>query len=98
MCGKDAATVLSEIIRNQPVTCYEKSKDRYKRSVATCATDVTPDIGAVMVQRGWAIDYKQYSRKHYHNDEEIAKTLKLGIWSGRFTMPSEWRKSHKNGK
>ena len=47
-----------------------------------------------MVSNGQAVAYRKYS-KDYIDDEEIAKNKKIGIWSGQFDMPWEWRKKSK---
>ena len=43
---------------------------------------------------GAAVAYKKYSKK-YIAEEEFAKENKLGIWSGDFIRPEEWRKKNK---
>ena len=48
------------------------------------------DINAWLVQYGCALAYRKYSTRYV--DEEEAKALKRGIWSGTFTTPWEWRK------
>ena len=44
-----------------------------------------------MVENGWALAYKQYSKK-FIQEEENAKNNKLGIWKGEFIKPWKWRK------
>jgi len=43
-----------------------------------------------MVAAGWAVAYRKYSLD-YVADEERAKRARLGIWSGSFEMPWDWR-------
>jgi endonuclease YncB( thermonuclease family) len=43
-----------------------------------------------MVANGWAVAYREYSLD-YVADEERAKRARLGIWSGSFEMPWDWR-------
>ena len=47
-----------------------------------------------MVQSGNAVAYKKYSKK-YIFDEEEAKKLKKGLWSGSFLEPEKWRRKYK---
>ena len=47
-----------------------------------------------MVFTGNAVAYKRYS-KEYLEDEEWAKKNNLGIWSGKFMRPEEWRRKSK---
>ncbi len=46
-----------------------------------------------MVEHGYAVAYKKYSKK-YINQENIAKKNKLGLWAGTFEMPWIWRKKN----
>ena len=47
-----------------------------------------------MVQNGWAIAYRYYS-KDYIEEEEEAKRDKIGIWIGDFEEPYLFRKKNK---
>jgi len=91
LCGTDSTAVLRELTNNRTVTCTERGHDRYKRSVAVCRTEAG-EINAAMVRRGWAVDYVKYSRGAYATEEAAAKAEGLGIWSGRFTMPADYRR------
>lgn len=93
-CGRDAAAVLAELLRRGPITCTPRDTDRYGRTVATCTNDAG-DIGAQMVRRGWAVAYRRYGGSRYDSDEAIAKAERLGMWSGRFTMPEDWRRERR---
>jgi endonuclease YncB( thermonuclease family) len=44
-----------------------------------------------MVRSGYAVAFRRYS-KDYVEDENYAKTNKLGLWSGSFILPEKWRK------
>ena len=52
-------------------------------------------LSKFMVREGYAVAYTQYS-KDFIKDEEYAKNNKFGIWSMKFQMPSEYRKSLRN--
>ena len=88
-CGRDAGAVMRELTAHG-VSCTAKTRDRYGRTVATCA-NASGDIGEQMVRRGWAIDYTRYSGGAYAQAQREAQAEKLGLWSGRFTMPEEFR-------
>jgi endonuclease YncB( thermonuclease family) len=90
-CGRDATAVLNELTRGRRVECIERDRDRYKRIVAVCRTE-TGEINATMVRRGWAVDYTRYSGSRYQPEQRDAKREGLGIWSGRFDMPEDWRR------
>lgn len=44
-----------------------------------------------MVREGWAVAYRQYSKK-YVAEEEAARQAAAGIWSSEFDLPWEWRR------
>jgi endonuclease YncB( thermonuclease family) len=93
-CGKDAAVMLAAVIRNLPVRCEARDRDRYGRIVATCSTEAG-DIGSAMVVAGWAVDYERYSHGKYAEEQAEAKAANRGIWSGHFEMPEQWRKARR---
>jgi endonuclease YncB( thermonuclease family) len=92
-CGRDSRAVMIELTRDRAVTCDARDNDRYGRVVAVCRTDAG-DINAAIVRRGWAVDWPRYSHGAYNREQEAARSEKLGIWSGRFEMPWEWRRMH----
>ena len=89
-CGVKATLELKKIIGSRKVSCIKKTKDRYKRSISICYVD-GKDINSLMVKKGWALAYRKYSKK-YVKDEDIAKTNKAGMWSGKFIAPWKWRR------
>ncbi|MCG3775348.1 MAG: hypothetical protein JW395_2180 [Nitrospira sp.] len=92
-CGQTAALALSDHIGRAVVACKPSGKDRYGRSIATCFLGAE-DLNRWMVAQGWAIAYRQYSRA-YVEDENRAHAAGVGIWSGSFVMPADWRASHR---
>lgn len=92
-CGRDATAALREVIAGRPIECTERDRDQYSRVVAICRTEAG-EVNAAMVRRGWAVDYRRYSGGAYGTEEAAAKAEGLGIWSGRFELPSRWRQEH----
>lgn len=92
-CGHDSKAVMVELTRDRDVTCDSRGNDRYGRVVAVCRTEAG-DINAAIVRRGWAVDWPRYSHGAYAGHQEAARAEGLGIWSGRFEMPWEWRREH----
>ena len=90
-CGQISADRLRKKINDKLVVCKYSSKDRYKRFIAECFLNKT-NINAWMVQTGHAVAYKKYSKK-FVSQEIFAKKEKLGLWSGTFEMPWNWRKN-----
>lgn len=91
-CGQMAANALAAFISRQTVSCVKVDIDRYQRIVATCSV-ADGDVGRYMVGSGLAVAYRKYSTA-YVPEEEAAQTNGIGIWSGEFEMPWDWRKSH----
>jgi endonuclease YncB( thermonuclease family) len=98
-CGRDATAVMQSLVRGKSVACEPKDRDRYGRTVAICSTDAG-DIGETMVRQGWAVRYVRYDREgRYTAAEAEAKAAGLGMWSGRFTPPEQWRHNgHRNAQ
>jgi endonuclease YncB( thermonuclease family) len=92
-CGQKAANALSEKIGHQNVRCVGKKRDRWKRLIAVCYLG-NEDLNAWLVRRGWAVAYRKYS-KDYVPQEERARHAKVGVWSGMFDLPWEWRKAQR---
>ena len=93
-CGRDSAAVMQELTRGRIVTCDASGYDRYRRVVAVYRTE-SGEINAAIVRRGWAVDWPRYSHGRYRIEEQAARTEGLGIWSGRFELPWEWRRDHR---
>jgi len=87
----EAAAALQRLVATMPrLKCEEREKDRRGRSVAICRHGNT-DIGAEMVRKGWAYDFRQYSKGHYFDMEAKARGRKRGVWSALCVPPWEWR-------
>lgn len=91
LCGQKAALALSDKIASRNVTCLEKDKDRYGRIVAVCSVGGM-DLNRWLVQQGLAVAYLEYSQD-YAGDESKARAAKVGLWSGVFQMPWDYRKT-----
>lgn len=91
-CGQVAANALASFIGRQTVSCIKVDIDRYQRIVAECSVSGR-DVGRYMVTNGQAVAYRKYSTV-YLSSEESAQTNGIGLWSGTFEMPWDWRKAH----
>ena len=89
-CGEDAAKALARKIDRRPVTCEERDRDRYGRTIAICYAG-GEDLNAWMVEQGWAMAYRRYSLD-YVEEEADAQQSRRGLWQGEFMPPWEWRK------
>tara|TARA_B100001540_G_scaffold230122_1_gene204296 strand:+ start:549 stop:1013 length:465 start_codon:yes stop_codon:yes gene_type:complete len=81
---------LKQKISNNIVVCIrEKKLDPWGRTVAECFIGYE-SISSYMVKNGYACDYVKYSKKKYANEQEYAKSKKLGIWNMNYE--SSWEK------
>jgi endonuclease YncB( thermonuclease family) len=88
-CGAEAAKQLSNIVNGKMVNCVAVDTDEHGRTVARCSAGAI-DINRVMVATGYATAYRHYSMD-YVPVEERAKANHLGVWSGTFENPREFR-------
>jgi len=91
-CGQISTDKLKKKINNKLIICKWSNKDRYKRYIAECFKDKT-SVNAWMVRNGYAVAYRKYSKK-FVSQEIFAKNEKLGLWSGTFMMPWDYRKNN----
>lgn len=87
-CGQSARTRMAELLAAGPLDCQPEDRDQYDRLLAICRVN-GQDIAAVMVGEGLAI-----SSGGYWSEETSARRDHLGIWSGGFDLPSDWRRDH----
>ena len=91
-CGQISTDKLKKKINNKLLICKWTNKDRYKRYIAECFKDKT-NLNAWMVRNGYAVAYRKYSKK-FVSQEIFARKEKVGLWSGTFTMPWDYRKNN----
>jgi len=92
-CGEGAANALAGKIDRRPVTCQERGRDRYGRTVAVCYAD-GEDLNAWMVAQGLALAYRRYSLD-YVDQEAGARAARRGVWTTTFERPWEWRRQQR---
>ena len=80
----------SKKIGNNTPICIGKEKDFYKRTLAECFVK-GESLSKFLVRSGYAFAYRKYSTK-FVEDEDFAKTNKLGMWSMTFKYPWDFRK------
>lgn len=86
-CGDVARRALIEIVSSRSVQCRAAGRDRYQRVLARCTVN-GGDIGARMVEDGWAVSYG----RDYEREETRAQSRSAGLWSGTFERPQDWRR------
>lgn len=88
-CGKWAAAQLRDVTKGARLSCTRLDTDRFGRTIATCFAN-GQDIAAQMVARGAAVAFTRYATD-YVAAERAAKRAGVGLWSGRFDRPEDWR-------
>jgi endonuclease YncB( thermonuclease family) len=89
-CGARAANNLDVFIARRTVRCAPQGADRYGRTVASC--DVAGiDIAGWLVGKGLALDWPRYSNGRYAVQQRQAGSAGVGIWSGSFVEPWQYR-------
>ena len=88
-CGLKAKQILVDKIGNFKVTCIREGKDKYKRTLAECFVN-NESLSSYLVRSGYAFAYRRYSKK-FIDDENYAKSNKLGMWAMKFEFPWDWR-------
>ncbi|QUS37879.1 thermonuclease family protein [Tardiphaga alba] len=92
-CGVAAHDALVARASDKNWTCRIQRTDRFGRSVAKCEAD-GEDIAQWLVKTGWALAYVRFSRV-YEPEDQAARAAKVGLWSGAFIAPWEWRVRNK---
>ena len=96
-CGKASRNYLMAMQGKEGMLCIKIDEDRYQRDIVKCSVktkDGIKDVGSIMVEEGYALAYRQYS-KEYIEEEKRAKDNKRGIWKSKFMYPWEWRRKKK---
>jgi endonuclease YncB( thermonuclease family) len=93
-CGQRAALAVSDWIGARPVSCETSKRDRYRRWLAHC-TIAGENLAVWIAANGWGIPYRDCACAAVRDAAESAKSKRLGIWSGSFIAPWEWRKQQR---
>ena len=88
-CGQQAALALSEKIGRRPVTCDDRKRGKYGRTIAVCSVG-GENLNEWLVSEGWALAYRAYS-SDYVVAEDRARVAGKGLWRGEFTPPWDVR-------
>jgi endonuclease YncB( thermonuclease family) len=88
-CGQQAALALPDYVGRATVRCEPRDHDSHGRVVAACFRG-TGHLDRWMVANGWVMANRRYPLDAVANAVR-ATSDKLGIWSGSFEMPRDWR-------
>lgn len=87
-CGYVSARMLKDFISGDDVTCRVMNINAQQELMAACTVG-SFDIGAAMVEAGWAIALPAVTQI-YLPYQQKAQEGRKGMWEGRFQMPWEW--------
>ncbi len=90
-CGAEATRLMRRMAHYQIVDCQVRAGEDAGRRVARCRVG-DEDLGRAMVRAGFAIGVPRAGI--YDAEEHMARTGHLGIWSGIFDNPKDWRAAH----
>lgn len=90
-CGRQAKTYVQTLLQSGDLDCEGSSRDRYKRLLVRCHIGER-DLAGEIVAAGYAVTTEYFLFSH---EQTLAKSRGLGIWSGAFEMPADWRKERK---
>ena len=89
-CGVIARAALMDLTAGAELDCEMRGRDADGRALATCTADGY-DVAEGMVYTGWALA-RTSAPARYHTVQRQAEAARRGLWLGRFTAPSEWRR------
>jgi len=97
-CGMEATYAMAALLETHWITCRKTGTDAAGEMVAECRMGGPkgPIVNEEFVRRGWALVVPP-ARARYAAAEKKAQTARLGIWSGSFVAPWEWRRTHGTG-
>jgi endonuclease YncB( thermonuclease family) len=88
-CGEWSTSGVIALFDGTSVTCDTVDTDQYGRTVARCFAS-GKDIAETIVTQGLALAYRDYSWD-YDLAEKSAQVAGVGLWSGSFQTPADWR-------
>ncbi len=88
-CGKEAASWLKSWIGDNELECHVIQQDTKGNMVGTCSYGPY-DLGAALVNAGWAVAYVKYTDIYYPYEMQAQKNRR-GLWQGTFYKPWDWR-------
>lgn len=94
-CGRWARDQVRDQFEEAWAVCTEQDIDHYDRVVAICHVGGV-DIGAEIVNAGWAWAYLQYSDR-YDLDEKAAAVSERGLWALEIARAADYRRVQRAG-
>jgi endonuclease YncB( thermonuclease family) len=98
-CGMEATYAMAALLEFHWLVCRQQEIDPAGDMVGVCRIGGPKgfSVNREIVRRGWALALRQ-SGDDYAAAGQEAKAAKVGLWSGTFVAPWEWRRTHETGK
>lgn len=98
-CGMEATYAMAALLEFHWLICRQQEIDPAGDMVGACRIGGPKgfSVNREIVRRGWALALRP-SGGDYAAAEQEAKAAKVGLWSGTFVAPWEWRRTHETGK
>ncbi|MEJ8311305.1 thermonuclease family protein [Agrobacterium larrymoorei] len=90
-CGQASRDFVRDVLETGEAECTGGSKDRYARFLVRCSVN-GKDLSSLIVSEGLAVTTEYFL---YAKEEDQAQAERLGLWSGTFENPKDWRREHK---
>lgn len=87
-CGQAARDFVRNVLDRGEVECSGSKTDKYSRLLVRCSVD-GKDLGSLIVAEGLAVTTEYFL---YAEEENHARQQRLGLWSGAFERPTDWRR------
>lgn len=88
--GESSRAAMTRLAEGRAVVCTLRDVDRDNRPVAVCTTGGR-DLGAELVEEGWAWDFRRYSHGAYARQEADARQARRGVHALQCELPWDWR-------
>lgn len=90
-CGENSRIVLQTRIGGRAVECRPTGEHDLDYIVPARCSVEGEDLGAYMIEQGFAIQDREASRGNYDKQEEEARSNTRALWSDTFFRPEIWR-------
>ena len=97
-CGMEATYAMAALLETHWVTCHRQAGDFGDTVQAVCRLGGPNGVSVnrEIVRQGWALAVRP-DGQDYVDAERHARQARVGLWSGTFVAPWEWRRAHENG-
>lgn len=98
-CGMEATYAMAALLEFHWLICRQREIDPAGDMIGVCRIGGPKgfSVNREIVRRGWALALRP-SGDDYAAAEQQAKAAKMGLWSGSFVSPWEWRRLHETGR